>query len=124
MQRQVLIKTLQAKEPFKRRLLHLANVGESHVVADERQNLLRFVIGKSQAAADFLSDSNAYLDVPVKTNTVRRYAKGRRFPNVVEQSTPGQRHRYSRRKAIEQHQRVYPDIAFRVVLRWLRHSLK
>ena len=34
---------------------------------------------------------------------------------------PGQGHRRTRRKPVEQHQRVHPDIAFGVVLRRLRH---
>src|SRR5882757_5152922 len=123
MQRQVLIEVLQAKEPLQRRLLHLAHISEPHVVGNERQDLLGFVIGKPQPAADLLGDTNAHLYVPVKTYAIRRHAKGRRLAYVVEQSSPGQSHRYTSGKSVEQHQRVYPDIAFRVVLRWLRYAL-
>src|SRR5271156_3924326 len=84
MQREVLIKTLQAKEPLQRRLLHLAHVGKTHVIADERQNLLCLMIGESQTAADFLSDTNARLYVAVEAYAVGRHAKRGWFSDVVE----------------------------------------
>src|SRR5258708_3776798 len=80
---------------------HLAHVAKTHVVGNERQDLLGFVIGKPQPAADLLGDTKAHLYVPVKTYAIRRYPKGRRLAYVVEQSSPGQSHRYTSGKSVE-----------------------
>src|ERR1700742_3210544 len=112
-----LIENLQAEKPLQRRLLHLAHVGETHVVVDERQYLLRLVIGKSQTLTDLLGYANSRFHVPVKTYAVRCHAKSGRLPNIVEQSTPGESRWDTSGKPVEQHQRVHPDITLGMVLR-------
>src|SRR5258707_386485 len=104
MQRQVLIEILQAEKPLERRLLHLAHVGETHVVVDERQYLFSLVVGKSQTLTDLLSDANSRFHMPVETYAIRRHAERGGFSNVVEQSAPGKGNWRARRKPVEQHQ--------------------
>ncbi len=92
------------------------------MVGDEQQDLLRFVIRKSETAADLSGDSHPHLHMPVETYAVRRNAKRGRFAHVMQQGGPGQGRRTASRQPFQQQQRVHPYIAFRVVLRRLRHT--
>jgi hypothetical protein len=102
MQRQMLVKVRKAEEAFESRLLHPGCVSETHVVGNQRQDLLRLVIGKSETAADLSSNLHPHLHMPVKTYTVRRSTKSGRFAYVVQQGSPRQGHRAASTKPVEQ----------------------
>src|SRR6202789_3286578 len=111
----MLFKVRQTEESLEGRLLHLAHIGETHVVGDEQQDLLGVVVGKAEAAANFFRNADSHFHVPVKTNAVRGSAKGGRLPNVVQQRSPREGGRATSIQPVEQYQRMHPHIAFRVV---------
>src|ERR1700678_2161378 len=122
-QSQVLIEFLQAEKPLERRLLHLSYIRKAHVIGDQRENLLRLVIGKAQTTADLLGNTHPGFHVSIEAYTVGRYTKSSWFAHIVQQSGPGQRRRAICRQPSKQHQGVYPNIALGVVLRGLLYAL-
>jgi N6-L-threonylcarbamoyladenine synthase len=122
-QSQVLIEFLQAEKPLERRLIHLSYIRKAHVVGDQREDLLRLVIGKAQTTANLLRNTYPGFHVSVEAYTVGRYTKSSWFAHIVQQSGPSQRGRAICRQPSKQHQGVYPNIALRVVLRGLLYAL-
>src|ERR1700722_3502094 len=104
----MLFKVRQTEESLEGRLLHLAHIGETDVVANEQQDLLGVVVGKSQAAANLLRNADTHFHVPVETYAVRSHAKGGRFPYVVQQRSPRKGGRASGNQPVQQHQRKNP----------------
>jgi N6-L-threonylcarbamoyladenine synthase len=121
-QLQMLVKLVEAEESLQGRFLHPRCIGETHVVGNERQNLVRFVIGKAETAANLCSDPHSHFHMAVETDAVRGNTKSGRFAYIVQQGCPGQGDWAAGRKPIQQQERMYPHIAFRVVLRRLRHT--
>ena len=123
MQFQVLIKAGQSQELLQRGLIHPLHVGETHVIVDQRQNLVGVIVGKAQASADFRSHLNAHFHVAVKTDSIRGDAERRRLADIVEQGAPGQSRRASCLKFFQQEQRVHKNVALGVKLGRLLDSL-
>src|SRR5436190_7916655 len=119
-------KARHADELFERGFLHLLYMRKTHVIFDERENLLGIVVRKAQALANFLGHFHAYVYVAVKADAVGSDAKCRRLPNIMQQCAPCQDDRARLWQSVEQEQSVHEDIAFRMKLRRLLdtpHSL-
>ena len=93
------------------------------MVGDQQQDLLGFMIGESETAADLFGNSHPHFHMPVETYTVRGNAERGRFAHVMQQGGPGQGRRTAGRQRFQQQQRMHPHIAFRVILRRLLHPL-
>src|SRR5579862_447283 len=59
----------------------------------------------------------------VKTNTIRRDAKGWRLSDIMQERAPGQCRWAGMRQFLQQQERVDEDVAFRMKLRRLLHPL-
>src|ERR1039458_1898226 len=93
------------------------------MVLDQRENLLRFVIRKPEAAADFSRHGHAYFHVAVKTDAVWSAAEGRRLAHIVQQCSPGKGRGTSSLQLFKKHESMRPNVAFRMELRRLLHAL-
>ena len=60
----------------------------------------------------------------IETNAIRCDAKRRRFADIVQQHSPGQRLRATILYALQKYQRMNPDISLRVILWRLLHTFK
>jgi len=69
---EVFVEMREAEEALERRLLHLFDVAEAHVIFDEGEDLCAVLVGEAQAAEDFVGDANANLDVAVEADAVGR----------------------------------------------------
>src|SRR5436305_73720 len=123
MQFQMLLKARQAEEALERGVFHTHDVAKAHVVGDEREHLISVVIGEAEAAADFGGHFCANLSMAVKADAVRRNAKCRRLADVMQQRAKSQSFGTAGRQTFQQHERVDPDIAFRMILRRLGDTL-
>ncbi len=123
MQFQMLLKARQAEEALQRGVFHALDVAKAHVVGDEREHLISIFIGEAKAAADFSGHFCADLSMAVKADAVWRNAKCGRLAYVMQQSAQRQSLGTAGGQAFQQHERVDPDIAFRMILRRLRHAL-
>jgi len=86
-QHQVLGKILQAEKSLERRCLHVLRIGKAHVIFDERENLAGFVVGETEAAADFGRDGHAHVHVTVEANAVGPH-EGRRLAHIMPAARP------------------------------------
>ncbi len=80
----------QAKESLQRRLLHLEDVAEAHVVFDEREYLCGVFVGEAQACENLLGNADADFDVAVEADAVARNLRigrliRRRLADVMQQ---------------------------------------
>src|SRR5579864_588446 len=123
MQFQMLVKAGQAEEALERGIFHALDVAKAHVVGDEREHLAGIVIGEAEAAADFGGHLSADFSMAVKADAVWRNAKRGLLTNVMQQGAQGQSFGTAGGQAIQKHERVDPDVAFRVILRRLRDAL-
>ena len=89
-QGEVLVKARHADKLLQRGFLHARRVGETHVVGDQRENLLAIVFRETQPAENFLPHLHSDIDVPIEADAVRGDAKSRRLANIVQQGSPGQ----------------------------------
>jgi hypothetical protein len=80
----LLDKLRQPQKFLQRRFIHLEHLREAHMVIHQRQNLLGLVVRKAQPPANFGSHPHANVNMPVESNTIRRNAKRRRFPHIVQ----------------------------------------
>jgi hypothetical protein len=69
MQGEVLIESGQAEKALEGGLLHLEDVAEAHVVADEGKDLSGVIAREAQAREDGFGDANASLDVAVESDS-------------------------------------------------------
>ena len=70
---------------------HVGGVFEGHVVGDASGDGANFVVGKAEAAEDFLGHAGADTFVAKKTDaTVGIGFGGRRFPDIVEEGGEGE----------------------------------
>ena len=122
-QRQVLVEARHAQKLLQRRLAHASGMAKTHVIVHQRQNVLRVIARKPQPPADFLRHLHANLHMPVEADAVGRHAKRGWLSHIVQQRAPCQRGRAGLRKVVQKQQRVDENIAFRVKLRRLLHSL-
>src|SRR5277367_3265917 len=82
---QMLSEARQPQKLLQRRLLHQLYLAETHVIVDQRQNLIGFVVRKSEPAQDFRSHLHANLNLPVEPYAIRRNPKSRRLAHIVKQ---------------------------------------
>src|SRR5215469_13767507 len=119
MELQMLIEMRQPNKLLERRRFHALYIGETHVVADQGENLPGVVIREPQAPADFFRHPDAHVDVIIKANAVRRPPEGGRFSNIMKQRSPCQSDRARARQLFEQQKRVHEDVALGMKLWWL-----
>jgi hypothetical protein len=114
---EVFVEMREAEEALERGLLHLLDVAEAHVIFDEGENLGAVLVGKAQAAQDFVGDADADLDVAVEADAVGRLVgEGGGLADVVEERAPGEGRRHARRKFFKEQEGVDPHIALGMVL--------
>src|SRR5689334_13683813 len=101
------------------RLAHLHRVSKSHVILDERKNLICVTAGEAQATADFLRHFYPYVHVAVETDAIRGDTEGRWLADVVQQRAPTQGCGTGMRKLFEQQKRMNENIALGMKLRGL-----
>ncbi len=89
MQFEVLVELGQADKALESGFFHFAHLAKAHVVRDQREDLRGITIREAQAVEDGPGHFFSNPDVIVKTNAVRRNAKGGRLADVVQQSSPG-----------------------------------
>ena len=116
-------KFIETEETLQRGVLHPRSIREPHVIFNQGENLVRFVIRESKAPANLRAYSHTHFHVPVEANAVGSYAKGRRLANVVKQRAPGQRQGAAGLQLLQQHQRVNPHVALGMKLRGLCDTL-
>src|SRR5262249_15279886 len=85
------------------------------VILYQSRDLGRILTRKAQPAADALGNPHAHLDMPVKPDAVWSTLKGRRLTNIVQQCSPCERRRDTRRQLLKQQQRMYPHIALGMI---------
>ena len=128
-ERQVFVEVGKTQEAFEGGLSHVQDVGEAHVVFDQREDLLGLFVREVEAAKDMFGDADAYLDVAVEADTVVRIAwvrgsEGGGLADVVKEGSPGECGRGAGRKLFEEEQSVDLDVGFRVVLGRLLEDVK
>ena len=84
----------QTEESFQCGILHLHHIAEAHVILDQRCNLLRFLIRKTQAPADVFGDADADFDMSVEADASgsagRRGCEGGGLSHIVQERSPSQ----------------------------------
>ena len=115
------VEAWEAEEALEGGLAHVHDVGETHVVFDEGEDLRGVFVGEAQAGEDGFGDADADLDVAVEADAVVRVvgvgcAVGGGLADVVKERSPGECGRGVGRKVFEQEHGVDPDVAFGVEL--------
>ena len=123
-QGEVLVELGQAEEALEGGFAHIFYGGEAHVVVDEGEDLIGFVIGEAEAAADFGGDFDADFDVAVEADAVGGALEGGGLADVVEERSPGERGGAVGGKFLEEQEGVDPDITLGVVLRGLLDAVE
>ncbi len=90
---EVFFELRETEKSLERRLAHVQDVAEAHVIFYQGEDLLGVFVGETEAREDRLRDAYADFDVTVKTDTVAGLigigrAEGSRFADVMEQRSP------------------------------------
>ena len=101
---------------------HGLHILEPHVIRHQRQDLFGLLIRKPQPPANLLRHFGAHFYVAIEADAAfgavgRR--ERRRLAHIVQKSAPSQSGRNTGGKHFQHHQRVNPDVAFGMPLRFL-----
>lgn len=121
---EVLVELGQAEEALEGGLAHLLYGGEAHVIVDEGEDLVGFVVGEAEAAADFGGDFDADFNVAVEADAIGGALEGGGLADVVQQRAPGERGGAVGGEFFEEQEGVHPDVALGVVLRGLLDAVE
>src|ERR1700734_344831 len=90
---QVLVELWQTQESLQRRLAHLQDIAEPHVIFHQCDDLLRVLIRKTEPSENCFGHPYANVDMPIESNAVARLFRIRRtkrrgLANVMQQRAP------------------------------------